>query len=150
MLSCQVFQQFSFCDCSWRYFTQMTKHLVLNNRPTSVQTLSVLVAFPTILRCKVIFIVLLNQLFCNQAILPKECCVCIFEISSRKLPPPSYYNASGRAYPDLCSFSEDVLIVLDGEDFPGNSSKYISQYLFICFRSQELHVLLQWYRGLCM
>jgi len=34
------------------------------------------------------------------------------------LPPPSYYNASGRAFPDLASFSEDVIIVLDGGSGP--------------------------------
>jgi len=32
------------------------------------------------------------------------------------LPPSSYYNSSGRAFPDLCSFSEDLVIVLDGSD----------------------------------
>jgi len=31
------------------------------------------------------------------------------------LPPSSYYNSTGRAYPDIASFSEDVNIVLDGE-----------------------------------
>jgi len=35
-------------------------------------------------------------------------------LKSTNLPAASFYNSSGRGYPDVCSFSEDVEIVLDG------------------------------------
>lgn len=34
------------------------------------------------------------------------------------VPPTSFFNASGRAMPDICSFSEDVVIVMGGGLFP--------------------------------
>ena len=35
-----------------------------------------------------------------------------------KLPPGKQFNASGRAIPDVSSFSENVAIVVNGEEAP--------------------------------